>query len=492
MNHAATRLLAVILTVFLFDFLFWEEKMGLNCLIFTFAWLSALLWSFPESRGSRRFLVTAAGMLLAAGMITWHNSAASKLAWMVSAMCAAGFAQERHLRFLLFALMQYLRSMVFAFGALNKSIFGGDHLLQKHGRSVRRVLGLTWLPLLVVVVFYGFYTVANPKFAGLSGQFWARLGRLLSFDISLTHLFFVVFALFVCGGAIWHKMTQWDEPASDFLQRVRQKFNKRYSSGFALSGLRSEHQQSLILLGMLNTLLFLVNLTDIRFVWFGFDEEVQQDLKSYVHVGTYALIASILVAMGVLFFVFRKNLNFYPENRRLKQLAAIWLIQNGILAASVAVRNWRYIDFHGLAYKRIGVFLFLLLVFVGLVTLWMRIRDHRNNFWLWCWNSWALYILLLLNACIGWDVLITRYNLSGRPRSTVDVQHMIREMSYKNLYLLEENIGQLEQIKTYPDISGEQIKKEVTWKRERFEQECRDLGWKSWNGADARNGMPSQ
>ncbi len=488
MTHSTTRLLAVLLAVFAFDFLFWEEKMGLNTLIFTAVWLAALLWGFPESRSSRRFQAVAGGMLLAAAMVTWHNSGAAKLAWMVSAMCAAGFAQERQMRFVLFALMQYLRSFFFTLGSVSGALASGDPDRQRRMRSLRRSIGMGCLPLLVVAVFYGFYLVANPKFAELSGQVWEQVGRLFSFDVSLAHLFFVVFAVFVCGGAILHKAADWHEPTHDFLLRVRRKFDRTYSTVFPVLALRQEYQQSILLLVMLNALLFLVNLTDVRYVWFGFDAEVQSDLKSYVHVGTYALIASILVAMGVLFHIFRRNLNFYPNNLLLKRLAASWLIQNAVLAASVAMRNWRYVDFHGLAYKRIGVFLFLLLVFVGLVTLWLRIRDQRNNFWLWHWNGWALYALLLLNACVGWDVLITRYNLSGRPRSTVDVQHMIHEMSSKNLYVLEENMEQLERVEAYPRIGAEQRRVEVARKREDFERDQQGLGWKSWNAADARNG----
>jgi hypothetical protein len=487
MTHSYTRLLAVLLAVFLFDFLFWQEKLGLNALIFTAVWLGALLWAFPESRSGRRFQVTAGGMALSAVMVTWHNSGAAQLTWAVSAMCAAGFAQERQMRFVLYALMQYLQSFFFTLGSVFGALTSGGTEGQHKARRLRRNLGMGCLPLLVVAVFYGFYAVANPKFADLSERFWAEVWRFFSFDVSLAHLFFVGFGLFLCGGAIFHKMAEWNEPTSDVLLRVRRKFDRTYSTVFPVLALRREQQQSVLLLVMLNALLLLVNLTDVRYVWFGFGEEVLDDLKSYVHEGTYALVASILVAMGVLFHIFRKNLNFYPNNLLLKRLAAAWLIQNAVLSASVAVRNWRYVDFHGLAYKRIGVFLFLLLVAVGLLTLWLRIRDRRTTFWLWHWNGWALYALLLLNACVNWDVLITRYNLSGRPRSTVDVQHMIHGMSSKNLHILEENMEQLGRVEAYPNIGAEQIQTGLKHKREHFERGLEGLSWKSCNGADARN-----
>jgi Domain of unknown function (DUF4173) len=217
------------------------------------------------------------------------------------------------------------------------------------------------------------------------------------------------------------------------------------------------------------------------------DEETQKDLKGYVHEGTYFLIASILLAMGVLFFTFRKNLNFYPKNQPLKTAAGIWLIQNAVLAFSVAVRNLHYIDFHGLAYKRIGVFWFLSLVFFGLYTLWTKIKDTRSNAWLWRYNAWAFYTLLVLNTCVNWDVLITRYNLSGKPKSTVDLNQMVYDMSNKNLFLLEATKERLPQLNTYPPMSEDVIYQGIALKRGSFESEQSQISWKSWNIADKRN-----
>jgi hypothetical protein len=56
-----------------------------------------------------------------------------------------------------------------------------------------------------------------------------------------------------------------------------------------------------------------------------------------VHEGTYLLILCILMAMGVLLWFFRGNLNFLPDNERLRWLAHLWLAQNAMLALSVGV-----------------------------------------------------------------------------------------------------------------------------------------------------------
>lgn len=112
--------------------------------------------------------------------------------------------------------------------------------------------------------------------------------------------------------------------------------------------------------------------------------------------------------------------------------------------------------------------------------------------WLWRQNGWAFYALLLLNACVGWDVFITRYNLSSRPKGAIDVQYMIYTVSDKNLFLLEQNFDAMAQKAMYPIMAESDIRRGVELKRERFDTKMRGLSWKSWNAADARNELNSQ
>jgi hypothetical protein len=487
MNHSALRFAAVIALSLAFNFLFWSEKMGLNTLIFTVLYLGALLWFFPESRSARAFWAAAAGTLLAASMVVWHNSGASKLAFVVAAMCAAGFAQVGSMRFVLYALLQYLQSAIM----MPRHFFArwGESKPSKEPSRVRKSLGFGLVPVVVVFGFYLLYYAANAKFAALADRFWAQVGRVLSLDISFDQVCFFLFALFAVGGALWRNhsgLAEADAAEPDALLRQRPP-RRRYVEQRSMLGLDREFRQSRMLLWLLNGLLLMVNLTDVFSIWFGLDAEMQKDLKGFVHEGTYLLIISILCAMGVLFYVFRRNLNFFPDNNSLKMGAFAWLAQNAVLAISVGIRNAHYVDFHGLAYKRIGVFLFLGLVFFGLYTLWLKIRDRRTMWWLWRRSGWAFFALMLLNACVNWDVLITDYNLSGRPRSTVDVRHMIYQMSSKNLYLLKEKRAQLEAVAAYPAIDASSIASAIEAKERDFWAAQSKLSWKSWNGADARN-----
>ena len=167
--------------------------------------------------------------------------------------------------------------------------------------------------------------------------------------------------------------------------------------------------------GLVNVLLLLVNIIDINWLWFGFTPEPGFDLAQFVHEGTYVLIFSILLAMGIVLWYFRRNLNFYaPGLPWLRRGATVWVLQNAVLATSVGLRNYYYIQHSGLAYKRIGVCFFLLLTFFGLATVLLKIWQQRSAYALMRLNALAVYAVMLLLAAGNWEIWIARYNLQPR------------------------------------------------------------------------------
>jgi hypothetical protein len=486
-------LLPFIAGVAMANFLFWEEKFGVNCLLFAIFWIGTLVWLFPESLKTRAFWATAVGAIISAIMVTWHNSEAAKFAFIISMSTAAGFAQMTEIRFLWHAFVQYLFNMTAVPRLFFRSLRSNDpNVKVKSGMS--KWIGMSILPLFLVAVFYIFYYFANDKFAAISDKFWGEFFKLLSFDISFSHIFYVVFLGFLVGAGFWKAKNYISERSigsPDFLERSRVEI--RYDDGspyrvqptFSFLSLKKEYQQSLITLVMLNILLLVVNFTDIAYVWFGLEETAINNLKKYVHEGTYILITSILMAMGVLFYIYRKNLNFYPKIRVLRLLSIAWLVQNAILAFSVGIRNWHYLDYHGLAYKRIGVFLFLGLVFFGLVSLWFKIRDKHTNNWVIRTNAWAVYALLLINSLVPWDQFITRYNLDNTFKGNIDIYWLVYTVSSKNIHILEENKDRIKNHPSNPFKGSDDLETVIKAKRARFENENANYSWKSWNFADA-------
>ncbi|UPT66719.1 MAG: DUF4173 domain-containing protein [Sphingobacteriales bacterium JAD_PAG50586_3] len=209
--------------------------------------------------------------------------------------------------------------------------------------------------------------------------------------------------------------------------------------------MKNEYRAGVFLLVVLNALILLLNIIDINWVWFNFRWEGQY-LKQFVHEGTYMLIISILISIAVVLYYFRSNLNFYTKNKVLKYLSYAWLAQNAVLAISVCVRNYRYIEYFSLAYKRIGVFIFLLLTLYGLYTVFMKVKDKRSSFYLFRTNAYAILVVLVVTSLFNWDVIIAKYNFAHADRSYLHLDFM-SALSDKALPYLDKPLAEVEKIK---------------------------------------------
>jgi hypothetical protein len=222
--------------------------------------------------------------------------------------------------------------------------------------------------------------------------------------------------------------------------------------------------------------------------WFNFEWEGQY-LKQFVHEGTYLLILSIIISIILVLYYFRGNLNFYRKNKLLKYLSYIWLIQNAILAISVAIRNFWYINYFALAYKRIGVIIFLALTIYGLYTVVVKVWKRKSAFYLFKVNSFALLIVLVVSSVFNWDVIIARYNFKNSDKSFLHLDYMAtlsdRALPYldKSLYDLMV-IDQLQKEK-FPFeekfLTPEEYHVIIEDRKKEFKNKWGEKGFLSWN-----------
>ena len=137
--------------------------------------------------------------------------------------------------------------------------------------------------------------------------------------------------------------------------------------------------------------------------------------------------------------------DFYKKNGLLKKLSYIWLAQNALLAVSVGIRNYWYIYYYALAYKRIGVILFLLLTLYGLYSVFVKVRKQKTVFYLLRVNFNTLLILLTLSTLVNWDSYISRFNFAHADRSFVHYD-FLSDMSYASLPYLDKSLKELQEI----------------------------------------------
>lgn len=478
----------VLIGTILFHSFFWKEKMGVNVLIFTAYILGTYFFIFNKKEMSKEAIFTSIVTLLMAVVILVNNSILSMVMFAISFMSMVGFVHQRELKFFFYGPFQSLLHLE----TIPKNLFGKkDELEQTMGNWKRGLVyaRITILPLIVLGVFYGLYYSANPKFASLSNQTWDLFFEYFNWNISFESILFFLFGLLIVGAAIW-------KTAIPHLVRLNNShsetlFRKRIKREFATLNpkmllLKKEFQTAVLMMGMLNLLLLLVNVIDVRFVWFDFEEQPAYSLKNYVHEGTYLLIASIMFAMSIIIYYFRGNLNFYSKNKTLQYFTYAWIFQNAILAYSVGMRNFRYIEYHGLAYKRIGVVIFLIAVIFGLITMFKKVQEQRSFYYLVNRNAWAVYVLLCLASLVNWDVAITRYNILAETKRPLDIEFLTQDVSDKNLFLLKKYNDEIVK-KLPPGYTQVTLNKLCAKKMKRIEEKKNKYTWLSWNYADFRN-----
>ena len=416
----------------LFDYLFWQQGSGLNMLVFTVFVVGAQLLVWPAhapGRRSGRVGLAAVGSLGSAVAVAVYGSGAAVLASWVSLAVLLGFANQPHLRLVLFAGLTGLGS---AAQAGLRVVRGLRVPAAVSGAAMRRgwFYGrLAGLPLLVLGTFHLLFAAANPRYELWSGRALAVLGAWLARlwpAVSLAHVLFFTSGFLVVAGALVavpvHAWADREGRLGEFVRRQRDRVASLAvrrpdfaARTFRALDLRKEWLMALAVCGLVNALLLLVNAIDVQWLWFGFAPPADFNLAQFVHEGTWVLIFSILLAMGIVLWFFRRNLNFYaPGLRPLRVLATVWVLQNAVLAVSVGLRNYYYIHYSGLAYKRIGVVFFLALVLFGLGTVLLKIWQRRSAFALVRLNAWAAYAVLLALAGGNWEVWIARYNLQPR------------------------------------------------------------------------------
>jgi hypothetical protein len=437
----AIQKLLLPLGVVLFDWLFWRENGGVNMLVFTVFIIVAQLLMLPRHSPARRsgyFWLMAGGSLFGGAMMTLYGSGVAALACMVSLLLMLGYLNQPHLKLVLYALLTAANSVAQAWLRVLRTV----RAPRNTGAGARRSWfygRLLLVPLVILGAFHLLFAVANPRYNELSGRALAALGNWLAMllpDISFAHFLFFLLGFVVTAGAIVtvpvYVFADHESRFGEFIRRQRDRVAsfgvRRPDFGWKTTralDLRKEYLAAVAVFGLVNVLLLAVNAIDINWLWFGFVPAKGFDLAQFVHEGTYVLIFSILLAMGIVLWFFRRNLNFYqPGLPWLRWGATVWVLQNAVLAVSVGLRNYYYILNSGIAYKRIGVCFFLLLVFFGLVTVLLKIWQRRSAYSLVRLNALAVYAVLLLLAAGNWEVWIAKYNLQTRFRN-IDIGFLL-------------------------------------------------------------------
>ena len=507
MKKTISKLFLVIIGAFIFNIIFWKEKIGLNAILFdSFICLSAVML-FPYSLKNNISKWVLAGHIITAAMVLVQNTLLSKISFTVTLLLFVSFSQYLH-RSVWYAagssIQNYLWAVPNFFSELKiRNTKSGNPV--RSSKSIRILL----IPTLILVVFATIYSSANSVFSNIITDMVNTVNDWLShfFDwFSVERLGFFLLGIVVVSGLVLRNSSTFfsdiDMKKKNDYTRKKSYFKKWRESAWAdlltvitsksssgLLALKSELTTGSISLLLLNALLLLINIIDIKYVWLGFTFNKDANVAAYVHEGAWLLIFSIVLAMLLLLFFFRGNLNFYKKNKWLRYGAYCWILQNSFLVLSVFNRDYYYIFHFGLAYKRIGLLFFLAMVLAGLLTVFIKIYFTKTIYFLLRINAWVGIVLLILASVINWDETIATYNLARKSTIPLDVPFLL-SLSDKTLPVLQKNEDVLEKYSPFDEQfyyngSFHNALDFFEYRKENFLLQQRNYTWLSWNLADA-------
>ncbi|CAH0143690.1 hypothetical protein SRABI27_00353 [Pedobacter sp. Bi27] len=508
-NRSNLLSLSVLLGGLLFTFLFWQERLALNLLIYSI-YLLAITFINPDVVKSTKLKIYGLAHLLAAVLVVVNNSDLSVATYYISLLLFIGFSHNQQIRTIFAAFLASILQMITVpFNAvkhLSKISIGNFNL-----KPFFKLIKYIFIPVIAVIFFTCLYSAANNVFAHYAesvltniGQFFEDILHFFFKDLSIERIIHFCFGLALTGGLLLTFFDKTLEKAEltckEQLVRIRRTSGQKtiwYHIVETFSGnlltrkmaLKTEYIVGIISFVALNVLLLLLNAIDITTLWFGY--KPSGNFSGELHQGTNTLIFSIVMAMAVILYFFRGNLNFYRKSKTLRALAFTWMVQNFILIISVFIRDGYYIEFHGLTHKRIGVLVFATLCIIGLATVYFKVAKQKTIFYLFKVNGNIWFALLLAFSLINWDVFIVKYNLAQSDKVGIDADYLL-SLSDKTLPILYKNRSKLDYTPS-KDLNGREIAKPQTadFYRDQldrrigyFKERYESVSWLSWNLQD--------
>ena len=301
-------------------FLFTHEVLGINVLLFAIPMVGISIYKQPEILHTPFGLMITIGTLLTAIIIPLNGSDVAATLHVFSFLIFVGLTQVRTVRFIWYALVLGLSSIVTSPIAYVKN---QASLLPENWSRLFKNVQLLFIPFVVLFVFFFIYAVAFPQIGGFIDSFFEFLESLIK-GINSTEIIIRFFVGILLMGGIFIK-NPLSELVKERVSRLQLSINRNKKSTYkwfstnAIS-LKKEYYTAILTLAMLNGLLLLVNILNYSNLLVSSMEWTIGELSDFVHYQTYVLLFGISLSILVLLFFFRRNLNFYPNNEKLKAI----------------------------------------------------------------------------------------------------------------------------------------------------------------------------
>ena len=291
----------------------------------------------------------------------------------------------------------------------------------------QKFLAVVLIPALLLIIFFGIYTQGSSHFASLFFEYELDINLWEVIALSILG-FFLAFNFF--NYTVYDFIFKQNHHLkNDFLNE-----DKTLKPTYDFLDLKSERLSGIISFIGLNILLLFFIITFNYEQFFEFQKSTANQLAEETHERVGAVIASIVMAVGVIMFYFKGSFNFDKEAKSLKILAKIWVFLNAVLVISAFAKNSEYVMNLGLTYKRLGVYAFLSLSIIGLIFTFIKINKQKTNAYLFNQMFWYVYGTILVCSFINWGGIITANNLA---RKDFSANYHFNSVDFNDKQLLE-------------------------------------------------------
>ncbi|MFT5822794.1 MAG: hypothetical protein ACI8ZM_004051 [Crocinitomix sp.] len=344
-------------------------------------------------------------------------------------------------------------------------------------KNVVRFLMYT-IPLIIAIVFLKLYQSADETFYE-----WTKF---INLDwISWTFIvFYCILYIALFGFFFYLESKDLTELDKSLKNNIPNDYTDKVET---FMGVGNEKKIAMSLLITLNIMLLLYNFIDLKFVLVDLSNPGPNlRYSDLLHGGVNSLITSIVLVIFILTFIYRGQLNF-NGSKFIKGLAVLWLCLNLLMIATTVIKNYEYITHWGLTYKRIGVYIYLLLAALGLLltiikiirikSLWFLIRNTSIGFLI-CFSSMGY---------VNWDKMIVKYNLTELKSEQIDFDYLLSldDEAYPNLiayYVEHKNEPQITEERPFWHIIFERFDSTKEYLKNKDNQST----WRSTNIREAQ------
>lgn len=407
-------------SVLVYTQLFYRQLEGLNFLLMNVVLLGGIAWKERSVLRNRNWWFAATGALVSATSVMIYGDAFSVWANFFSLLLVSSYSVKPGSSIIIAQLNAFCNTMIAGAWMIVDGLKRLQRRAPKEGGNGWKKFLIVLIAFVVVLIFFFLYRSSNVLFD--------RFAQKINLDfISIPWLVFTLVGAWVLYAFYYpHPLPKVDEWENALPLDL--KSSEELSWFDKLMSLPSERFSGLVLLSLLNALLLVVNGLDALFLFGGSKLPQGVTYTEYVHQGVGALITSIVFAMAIILFYFRGRLNFDEKSGTLRFLAYCWIVQNAFMLFSTACRNNLYVGEYGLTYKRIGVYIYLLLTLIGLVTTAWKVMKKKTNVFLFRSNAWLFYAVMILGSTMNFDRMIAEFNTKPGVKADVDY---LQELSFR-------------------------------------------------------------